>query len=172
MDETPQTEEIVKEPRKLRFAEIKRRELVKPREVLIIVAFVAIVFAVVHILIGNLQHKTDANRAKVVSAETVADIQARNGAAAWALGTPKFQKTYTPAQLTQEFQAIRIATLKAPSLDQQFEGDSPSGRTEFFIYKYSALKVPYYIRVAIQNDFGGWKLTAISGSATESDLEN
>jgi hypothetical protein len=173
MEETPQTEQTKNQPRRL-IDNMKKRDYINPREALIVVAFVVIVVILVHVLISNLQLKTDVNHAKTVSNMVVADIQDRNGAAVWALGAPSFKRTYSPSSLTNGFRTIKIATLKPPTLDQEFESSGSAGRTVFFIYKYSALKAPYFIRIAVEGQSGkttSWKLTQITGNADETQLE-
>lgn len=170
MNEVPETTKSNIEPRRL-IQEIKRHDPFKPGEILLITAFVLVVILLVNFLIKEMKSRTNVNHAKAVASKVMADIQERNGNAAWALGTTSFQKTDSPAALTKLFHSEEIATLTPPSLDQQFSASGPAGSTYYFIYKYQALKVPFYIRIAIENKSGAWKLTQITGNPDESQLE-
>ncbi len=121
-------------------------------------------------IISKLALKHEVAAAQVISDKAIADIQKRDGTAAWKLGSKKFQSTFSQSQLTKQFQAIEVATLKPPTLKVKTAFSGPSGKSVFFIYEYDALKVPYYIRTAVSNTSAGWQLTNISGSDAESDL--
>jgi hypothetical protein len=158
------------ESRKLTGEHKRRRKIIRPYEAFLIVAFVVVVGVLLHILITKVTLSRDTSHARTVSDKVINDIQHRNGSAVRSLGTPTFQKTYSASGLTQEFQHITIATLKPPKLVDTTVVDSSTGRTVFFIYEYTALKVPYYVRTSILNKSGHWQLTSISGSADESEL--
>jgi len=148
-----------------------RRKLKLKISDIVIFGIMLIVIAVLVVtLISKLSLKHDVANAKVISDKTIADIQRRDGTAARKLGTKEFQKTYSAATLTKQFKTIEVATLKPPVLDRTIAASGKSGRTVYFIYKYSALKVPYYIRTAVNAKSGSWQLTNISGSADESSL--
>jgi hypothetical protein len=72
--------------------------------------------------------------------------------------------------LTLLFKHEEVATLKNPTLDRTIVYNDKTGRTVFFIYKYTALKVPFYIRTGVTKESGGWKLSSLSGSLDESRL--
>jgi hypothetical protein len=164
MDETT-------EPRALQAEKPQRKLPVKISDIIIFAVIIAVIAGLVFFITTKLQLKHDVAAARIVSDKVIADIQKRDGAAAYRLGTPTFQSSYTADQLTKQFKAIEIATLKAPSLDRQVVADGSSGRTVFFIYRYSALKVPYFIRTAIQEKPGNkWQLINITGNADESQL--
>lgn len=148
----------------------KRRQFIKLNELILGVIFIAVVVFLATMLISNLVLKNDVNNAKAVSNQVVADINKRDGAAIRALGSPEFQRQYTAASLTQGFTAVEVATYKMPSLDQQIVVDTPDGRDVYFIYKYSALKVPFYVRTDIEHRSNHWYLTAIAGNIDESQL--
>jgi len=148
----------------------KRRKFIKPTELVFIICFVVVVGLLMNIFISKWTLRRDAGHARVVSDKVINDIQKRDGGAARALGTPTFQKSSTSAGLTSMFKQLEVATLKPPKLDEQFVIDTDNGRTVYFIYKYTALKVPYYIRTAVMNKSGQWQLTGITGNIDESKL--
>jgi hypothetical protein len=148
-----------------------RRFKIKISDIIVFAIIIAAIVGLSAFLINRLTLKHDVNSAQVVADKTIDDLQKRDGTAARKLGSPTFQKTYSAAALTKQFQTIEVATLKPPKLERTFTFDSPSkGRTVFFVYKYTALKVPFYIRVGVGKQTGGYMLTQISGSADESKL--
>lgn len=148
----------------------RKRRKVKISDIIIFAVLIAVIVGLAVFLFQKIELKQDANRAQVVSDKVIGDLQKRDGTAARALGSSKFKATYSDAQLTAQFKAVEIATLKAPSLDRTIVYDGNKGRVVYFIYKYSALKVPYYVRTAITKDSGKWELTNISGNADETQL--
>jgi len=40
----------------------------------------------------------------------------------------------------------------------------------YFVYEYTALKVPFYVRTTIQQESGHWYLTSVVGNIDESAL--
>jgi hypothetical protein len=158
------------ETSKLSSEKPKRRQFVKPSELIIGLLFIGLVAVLLITLINKITLKRDVSDARTVSSKVIIDIQARNGDAIWRLGSPKFQRAYSPADLTEGFIHLEVATLKTPTLDDQFVVTTSSGRTVFFIYKYTALKVPFYVRTAITHQAGHWYLTGIAGNADETQL--
>jgi hypothetical protein len=169
MDDAKEKEISISKSRMLSFKS-SRQQIIRPSEVILIAVFVIIVVVLAVFLFNRLALKRDAANARTVSDKAIASVQERDGNAVWSLGTPTFQKSYTPSELTQDFKNITIATLKPPVLDQESVVDTSSGRTIFFIYRYTALKVPYFIRTAMVKKSGVWKLTALTGNADESQL--
>ena len=148
----------------------KRRPFIKPKEFIAIAIFVCIVTLLLNVLISDLTLRHDMSAAKNVSYEVVEAINKRDGTAIWKLGSPVFQRQYSPASLTQGFQSLTIATLKMPTLDTQGYINTPQGRDTDFIYKYTALKVPFYVRIGIEHRSNHWYLTSITGNVDESQL--
>ena len=148
----------------------RRRQLIKPQELVVAAIFIAVVAVLLITLINKLVLDRDIVNARAVSSKVVVDIQKRDGNAIWSLGSPEFQKSYTPASLTRGFQSVAVATLKTPTLVDQISDSEPSGRTIYFVYEYTALKVPFYVRTGIQQESGHWYLTGIAGNIDESDL--
>jgi len=169
MDEVVDTDKNNGAARKLP-SEPKQRRSIKSTDVLFIVGFVVIVGALTSILISKLELRFGVAHARTVSNQVIDDIQARNGGAARALGTPDFQKTYSTVELNEYFKDVTIATLKPPTLVDTVVANSSIGRTVFFVYDYNDLKVPYFIRTSILDKAGKWQLTSISGNASESEL--
>jgi hypothetical protein len=126
-----------------------RKLKLKVTDIVVLGIMLVVVVVLVGTITSKLSLKHDAAAAQVVADKAIADLQKRDGTAAHKLGTKKFQQTYTADQLTKQFKAIEVATLKSPKLDNTTVADGKSGRTVYFIYKYTALKVPYYIRIAI-----------------------
>jgi hypothetical protein len=151
-------------------AKSARRKLIRPGELIIGALFIAVVAVLLITLINKLTLKHDVSNARTVSDKVIADIQKRDGAAIHSLGSPNFQRTYSATSLTQDFKSVEIATLKAPALDHQIAIDTPSGRDVYFIYKYTALKVPFYVRTGIAHRSGHWYLVSIDGNIDESQL--
>lgn len=172
MDEVKNTDAGGKAPRKLPVdtTDAKRRRAIKPSEIVIITLFVVIVVVLVTTLINKLTDIRDVSDARAVSNEAIADVQARNGQAVRTLGSPDFQKNYSATALTQYFRNITIATLKPPKLIDTVDVGSSSGHVVYFIYEYTALKVPYYIRTEIHDNSGKWQLISIAGNENESQL--
>lgn len=148
----------------------KRTRKVRVSDIVIFAILAAIIAILAVTLYNRVVLKRDVSNAQAVSDQVIADIQKRDGTDAHKLGSPSFQKTYSAAQLTDLFKAKEIATLKPPALDRQIALTGPKGRTVFFIYKYTALKVPFYVRTGITHVGEHWYLTQISGSADESSL--
>ena len=148
------------------------RRLIKPQELFVAVVFIAVVVVLLITLVNKLVLARDISNAHAVSSKVVIDIQKRNGNAIWSLGSPDFKKAYTPASLTQGFENVTIATLKTPTLVHQIVVDTSSGRTVYFVYAYTALKVPFYVRTTIEHESGHWYLTSIVGNIDESTLLN
>jgi hypothetical protein len=115
-------------------------------------------------------------RSDIAAAQTVADkavtaIDDRDGAAARRLGTDKFKSSYTDKQLTDQFKAVEVATSQKPTLYQHYVRDGKDGKTIFFMYKYTRLKVPFYLRtVVVETSPDHWELSNISGNVNESSL--
>jgi len=151
-------------------AKSKRRTLIKPSELIVSVVFIAVCAVLIVTLVNKLTLKHDVANAKTVAEKTVVDIQHNNGAGAYALGSPKFKKTITANALTGQFKAIDVTTSKAPTLDRQIVVDGSSGRSVYFVYKYTTLKVPFYIRVGVQHQSTHWYLVAVTGNVDESTL--
>ena len=163
-EETQETRQTSAKPK------AKRRTPIKPVELVISAVFIAVVAVLTITLVGKLALKRDTTNARAVSDKVIADIGRRDGAAIRSQGSPKFQSSYSAAELTQDFKNVEIATLKKPQLDRQIVVDTPSGRIVYFVYKYTALKVPFYVRTAIQHQSGHWYLTAITGNVNETAL--
>jgi cytoskeletal protein RodZ len=174
MSEAPESEVSkpeISEPSSRKLpTEPKRRQFAKPQELVVAVVFIAIVAILIVTLVNKITLNRDVSNARTISNEVVADIQKRDGGAIRSLGSPSFQKTYSAASLTQGFKSVEIATLKTPTPVQQTVVDTPSGRSVYFIYEYTALKVPFYVRTSIRQESGHWYLTSIVGNINESDL--
>lgn len=151
-------------------AKASRRSLIKPRELVIGIIFIGVVTLLLTTLISKIALKRDVTSAQIVSDKVISAINQRDGTAIWNLGSSTFQHQYTPAGLTQSFKDVEIATLKMPTLDQDIVADTPRGRDVYFIYKYTALKVPFYVRTGIEHRSGHWYLTSITGNMDESQL--
>jgi hypothetical protein len=148
----------------------RRKKLIKPSELIIGIVFIAVVAVLGMTLVNKITLKRDVVSARSVSDKVISNISKRDGAAIRAAGSPQFQSAYSAAALTQEFKSVEVATLKTPTLDRQIVIDTPAGRTVYFVYEYTALKVPFYVRTTIQHDSGHWYLTNISGNIDESAL--
>jgi hypothetical protein len=148
----------------------RKQKIVKSNELILVIVFTAIIALVLTVLINKLSVKHDVTNAQVISTKVIADISKRDGNAIWALGSPSFQRQYTPADLTQGFQAVEIATLKTPTLEQDTVNDASGGHDIDFIYEYTALKVPFYVKVGVEQRSNHWYLTSISGNEDESEL--
>jgi hypothetical protein len=150
--------------------ESRRRTIITPGELIVTVIFVGIVVALAIVLVREITLRHDVTNARAVSSKVVNDVKTRSGTAMRSLGSPTFQRTYTASALTKQFNSVKIATLKTPTLDQQIVVDTPDGRNIYFIYKYNALKVPFYVRTTIEHRSGHWYLTAVDGNIDESEL--
>ncbi|HEY4161337.1 MAG TPA: hypothetical protein VGM08_04720 [Candidatus Saccharimonadales bacterium] len=148
----------------------KRRSFIKPGELIAGVVFVAVCAVLIVTLVNKLALRHDVTSAKTVADKTIVDIKRTNGAGAYALGSPKFKKTISASALTGQFKTIAVTTGKAPTLDRQIVVDGSSGRTVYFVYKYTTLKVPFYIRVGVQHQSTHWYLVAVTGNVDESTL--
>ena len=174
MDEAKEPDENTESVRRLQpdsSTKSKLRLSVKPADIIIIAVFVVVVVVLVVTLINKITITHDVTNARAVSIKVISDIQARNGEGVYELGSPDFQKSYSATQLTSYFKGITIATLKPPALVNTVESGSSSSRAVYFIYKYTALKVPYYIRTEVHKSSGKWELLSISGNADETQLE-
>ncbi|TAH32171.1 hypothetical protein EYC59_06315 [Candidatus Saccharibacteria bacterium] len=142
----------------------------KTIDIVAIVVVTTIIAILGWTIYSKISLKHDVTAAQKVSDETITALQKRDGTTARKLGSASFQKEYTNEALTKQFKTIETATLKAPALENTTVYNSKDGKTVFFIYKYTALKVPYYVRVATLKQDGGWKLIDISGNADVSKL--
>ncbi len=150
--------------------ESKKDRKLKPIDIVAIVVVTVVVVVLGWTIYSKLKLKHDVAAAQQVSDQTIAALQKRDGAAAYKLGSANFKKTYTAKQLSTQFNTIEVATTKSPALENTTVYHGKDGETAYFIYKYSALKVPYYVRTAILHKDGKWQLVNISGSADESKL--
>lgn len=151
-------------------ASVDSGKKLKTIDIVAIVVVTLVVLLLGWTIYSKLSLKHDVTAAQKVSDQTIAALQKRDGAAAYKLGTAAFQKQYSSDDLTKQFRTIETATLKAPALENTTVYKSKDGKTVFFIYKYTALKVPYYVRTAILKQNGTWKLIDISGNADASKL--
>ncbi len=150
--------------------ESKKGKKLKPIDIVAIVVVTAVVVVLGWTIYSKLKLKHDVAAAQQVSDQTIAALQKRDGTAAYKLGSTNFQKQYSSDSLTKQFRAIEVATTKSPALENTTVYHGKDGETVYFIYKYSALKVPYYVRTAILDKDGKWQLINISGSVDESKL--
>ena len=151
-------------------AKAKRRKLIKPSELVVGAVFIAVCAVLLMTLLNKLTLRRDVSNARSVSDKTITDIQHRDGAAIRSLGSPSFQHLYSATALTQQFKSVEVATLKAPRLNRQIVVDTSSGRTVYFVYEYTALKVPFYVRTTIKQQSGHWYLTGVNGNLDENAL--
>jgi hypothetical protein len=146
----------------------KRRRSVKVSDIVIFSVLIIVIVALTVVLLNKLAVKHAVDSARPVSDKAIAAIEARDGAAARKLGDKEFQSKNSAADLTTLFKKEEIATLKKPTLDGTIVYHDDSGRIVFFIYKYTALKVPFYVRTGITENAGQWHLTSLEGSMDES----
>ena len=114
MDETTSAQMKKSSGRRLKTGgkRVNGRHGIRPTEIIIIALFVIVVAFLVITLINKLTLTKNMARARTISNEVINDIQARNGQAAYNLGSPTFKQSYSSAELTQYFKSITIATLK------------------------------------------------------------
>jgi hypothetical protein len=148
----------------------KKRRKVRVTDIIVFGILLIIIVGLLVTIFNKLSLKAAVNGARPVSDKAIAALQARNGSAAWKLGDKSFQAKNSAANLTLLFKHEEVATLKNPTLDRTIVYNDKTGRTVFFIYKYTALKVPFYIRTGVTKESGGWKLSSLSGSLDESRL--
>lgn len=172
MSETAETLPADPQPRTLAGIEAtsKRRSIVKSSEMLLIAVVVLVVGIGIVTVVSKATTQRDTADAQAISDQAIAGVQKRNGATVRQLGSASFKKSYSAAELTSDFNHIEVATLKPPTLAQHFTANTASGKSVVFIYEYTALKVPYYMRAIVQNNAGQWQLSSLSGSANESSL--
>lgn len=151
-------------------AKSKHRHLIKPGELIIGIVFIAVCAVLIVMLVNKLTLKHDVANAQTVGNKVVTDIQHNDGASAYTLGSPKFKKTITASALTDQFKTIDVTTRKAPTLDRRIVVDGSTGRAVYFVYKYTTLKVPFYIRIGVQQQDSHWYLVAVTGNVDESAL--
>lgn len=116
--------------------------------------------------------KHDIAAAQAVADKVVVAIEKRDGGAARVLGDATFKANNTDASLTELFKEKEIATLQKPQLERHAVHTNKQGRTVYFIYKYTALKVPYYVRIGVHDSgaANSWQLANISGNIDSSKL--
>lgn len=140
-------------------------------DVIVIGLALAIVVGAFLILSGRANSRRDITAAQVISDKVITAIDDRDGAAARKLGTNTFRSTYTDKQLSDQFKAVEVATSQKPTLYQHYVSSGKDGKTIFFMYKYTRLKVPFYLRtVIVQTSPGHWELSNIKGAVNENDL--
>jgi hypothetical protein len=136
------------------------------------VVFIAAAIAAALFYFNKQAVAQDVSAAQAVADKVVVAIEKRDGAAARALGDSTFKANNTDASLTELFKDKEVATLKKPQLDRHVVYTNKQGRTVYFIYKYTALKVPYFVRIGVHDNGAGndWKLANLAGNIDESKL--
>jgi hypothetical protein len=158
----------IHEPGVLQTPKPKRK--VKVSDIVIFGLLIIIIVALTVVLLNKLTIKHAVDSARPISDKAIAAIQARDGNAARKLGDKEFQSKNSAEDLTTLFKKEEIATLKKPTLDRTIVYHGDNGRIIFFIYKYTALKVPFYVRTAVTESSGQWHLTNLDGTIDESKL--
>lgn len=138
---------------------------------LIIAGIIVVVIGVTSLVLLNRSHTRQAvEAAQKVSDKAIVAIQHRDGGAAVEIGTGEFKAKYTASELTKQFKAIEVATAKPPTLVQHANSNVKGTQTVNFIYVYTHLKVPYYVRTTIVHENDQWKLANISGNLNKDQL--
>lgn len=135
------------------------------------IIFGAIIIAVVvlsTVLYNMIILRRDVANAKVVATEANLALQKRDGEKVWKLGSPEFQKSATPAELTQAFNGGKNLNLEKSTLYQQGAVTTASGRKTYFIFRYDDLKVPVFVRVELHHVSTHWYITGVSRSTDPS----
>jgi len=147
-----------------------KKVTVRPIDIVIFTVIIVIIAILSFTIYNKLVLKHDVTHAQVTADKVVSAIEHREGAAARKLGDKTFQAQNSDASLTQLFKAKEVATLKKPTLDQTIAVTTKNGRTVYFIYKYTALKVPFYVRIGVHNNHDTWQLINIKGNVDETQL--
>jgi hypothetical protein len=151
----------------------KRRKPVTASEIvlgILGIVFIAAVVVVVIFVMNKISRDHAITSAQPVADTAITAFDKRDGNALYALGSPYFKAHNPAASLTKEAKSVEIATLKTPSIDQKVYVKAHDGNVVYFVYKYSALKVPFYVRVDVQQQNGHWYLTALNGDMDEGTL--
>lgn len=165
MSEIKKTE-AAQQPSAPRFSRLPTRT-----DIIIIGLGIVVAVGLFVVLTNRANLRRDVTAAQAVSDKAITAIDKRDGAAARTLGTAKFKSTYTDRQLTDQFKAVEVATSQKPTLYQHYVSSGKSGKTIFFMYKYTRLKVPFYVRTAIvKTSANHWELSNISGNVNEANL--
>jgi hypothetical protein len=185
MSEIPEQEpETTKNaPRKLAAdTKPKRRRVIKPFEVVLIIGFFIIVFVLLKVLIGDIALKHEVSQGTTLSDKAVSAMEKQDTTSLRALGTKQFQADNTAVELSTKltFQADKPITFAQMygkdgkrSIDQQTAVNNSRGQHVVVIYRYSKLKVPFFVRIDTTKPPASdkWYLQSFSASTDETSLE-
>jgi hypothetical protein len=161
---------------------VRRRLRIKPTDIVIIVVFLAIVVGLVVYMSGRLALKHEVTGAKATSDKVIAALAKQDTAAIRATGDKQFQAKNSAESLDtaltfhpENSKPIKFGEMYGnsnPTVDQQLVVNNTNGQHVLFIYKYSKLKVPFYVRVIVAKGTNDtkWTLQGLSASSNESSL--
>lgn len=118
-----------------------------------------LIFCVLFVVVQNIATK---NTVKV-SDQFVADIQADNENAAWALTSPAFQKTTSQASFTQAISAISPGLQGTATISSNGKNLVPGGQA-MIVYTISGSSGDKYMKIALKNN-KPWQVNAYTTSA-------
>jgi hypothetical protein len=182
MSESEMSEtEIKQEGRRLSDTKPKRRQVIKPFEIVLIVGFVIIVAVLLHALISDINENHEVSQGTALSNKVVSSMEKQDTAALRALGTKQFQAIHTAAELYDKLTfkttpPITFAQLYGKngkrSIVSQTVVNNSNGKHVIVLYRYDKLKVPMYVRIIALEPNGSshWYLQQLDASPDESTL--
>lgn len=166
-----------------RVLEPKRRAGIKTSDVVILGVIFVIVLSVAVWGIHKYTNRHEINQAKeAVATKAVKALAKQDTKTLFSLGDKKFQATTSPEALDAHLQTtgsdgkpITFADLygkSLPSLDGELIVNNTRGKHVVFVYKYTALKVPEFVRIDTIQPPGNshWYLQALTPGTDEAAL--
>lgn len=151
----------------------KMRLRVRPIDIVAFIVFTIVVILLATTLIGKLSLKSEVASAKPTADRVIFDIAKQDATDAHSLANKKFQSQYSVAELQAHFKPISEIYAKTPPVVvMQNVSDNSKAQNAAFIYEYTRLKVPFYIRVDVSKVHGSstWQLVGLTTNNDESQL--
>ena len=161
----------------------KRHQIIKPFELVLIVAFVVIVVVLLKILTGNLATQHEVSQGTALSNEVVNAMDKQDTAAIVKLGTGPFRADHTATELNEK---LTFKTTPPITFAQMFGKNgkrsivdratvnNKQGQHVIVLYRYDKLKAPMFVRIVTAKPpkDSQWYLMQLDVSPDESSLLN
>jgi hypothetical protein len=160
----------------------KRRTKIRPSDIIIFAVIIVVCVYMVVFIMHKVRLQHEVNSAKVISNAAVHDLAAQNVTALRSLGDKQFQAKNTAASLNSHLTAtdqngtpITFSQLygkTTPTLDRQIVTNNSRGQHVVFVYKYSRLKAPLFVRIDTYQptNTSHWYLQALTVGTDETAL--
>lgn len=154
----------------------------KLRDIIIFALLAIVCIILVITIVGKLNLKQQVAQAKIVSDKVVSAMAKQDTSAIRALGDAKFQAKNSAATLDSAltFRPVGTAPITfaelygdtKPTVDRQIVVKNSTGQHVAIVYRYTKLKVPFYVRIDTTKAPGTqtWHLQALSAGPDETKL--